>query len=212
CNILGSSLAGKVLFPDSAEYQAQQASYYSREQSEFSPSCRVLPASAVDVSAIITLTTKYGCAFAVRSGGHATSKAGSNVDATGFTIDLQNMNQIQVLEEGNIVSFGSGCRWHDVYSALRPYNLTTVGGRVTDVGVGGFLLGGGISALSMAHGFGSSNVVNSQVVLADGGIHDVSHKTLPDLYWALTYGSTNFAIVTRFEMTTYPLTDVGGGS
>ncbi|KAJ6606019.1 hypothetical protein DFH09DRAFT_1119069 [Mycena vulgaris] len=212
CNILSSTLPGQVLFPDSAEYQAQQASYYSREQSEVSPSCRVLPASAVDVSAIITLATKYDCAFAVRSGGHAMSKSGSNIDDTGFTIDLQEMNQISVLAEGSLVSFGPGCRWHNVYAALRPYNLTTVGGRAPDVGVSGFLLGGGISALSIAHGFGSSNIVNYQVVLADGGIHDVNEKTLPDLYWALKYGSTNFAVVTRFEMTTYPLTDVWGGT
>jgi FAD/FMN-containing dehydrogenase len=68
------------------------------------------------------------------------SKGFSNVDATGFTIDLQNMNQISLLDEGKIVSFGSGCRWHQVYGALEPHNLTTVGGRVPDVG--GFLLGG----------------------------------------------------------------------
>lgn len=71
---------------------------------------------------------------------------------------------------------------------------------------------GGISVLSLAHGFGSSNIVNYQVVLADGTIRDVNQKTLPDLYWALKYGSTNFAIVTRFDMSTYPLSDVWGGS
>ncbi|KAJ7490895.1 hypothetical protein FB451DRAFT_627038 [Mycena latifolia] len=212
CNILSSTLPGQVLFPDSAEYQAQQASYYSRQQSELSPSCRVLPASAVEVSAIIALATKYDCSFAVRSGGHATLKSASNIDSTGFTIELQKLNQISVLDADSIVSFGAGCRWHEVYSALMPYNLTTVGGRTPDVGVSGFLLGGGISALSLAHGFGSSNIVNYQVVLANGSIHDVNQKTLPDLYWALKYGSTNFAVVTRFEMTTYPLAEVWGGS
>jgi FAD/FMN-containing dehydrogenase len=77
-----------------------------------------------------------------------------------------------------------------------------------------FLMGllGGISALSLAHGFGSSNIVNYQVVLADGVIYDVNQQTLPDLYWALKYGSTNFGIITRFDMTTYPLSDVWGGS
>ncbi|KAJ7119145.1 hypothetical protein C8R44DRAFT_878647 [Mycena epipterygia] len=212
CHILNSTLPGHVFFAGSAEYQAQQASYYSQEQAELSPSCRVSPASAVDVSAIITLATQYDCAFAVRSGGHMISKGYSNVGAGGFTIDLQKLNQVSLLQGGDIVSFGSGCRWHEVYSALRPHNLTTVGGRVPDVGVSGFLLGGGISALSLAHGFGSSNILNYQVVLADGTIHDVNQQILPDLYWALKYGSTNFAVVTRFEMSTYPLSDVWGGS
>ncbi|KAF7353913.1 Fad binding domain-containing protein [Mycena venus] len=212
CNILNSTLPGQVFFSESAEYQAQQASYYSLEQTDLYPACRVSPSSAIDVSAIITLATQYDCAFAVRSGGHILGKGYSNIDATGFTIDLQKMNEISLLEEGKIVSFGSGCRWHHVYAALKPHNLTTVGGRVPDVGVAGFLLGGGISALSLAHGFGSSNIVNYQVVLADGTIRDVNEQTLSDLYWALKLGSTNFAVVTRFDMTTYPLSDVWGGS
>jgi FAD/FMN-containing dehydrogenase len=73
-------------------------------------------------------------------------------------------------------------------------------------------LAGGISLLSLAHGFGSSNVINYQIVLADGTINDVNEKSLPDLYWALKYGSTNFGIVTRFDMTTFPLSDVWGGT
>ncbi|KAF7359037.1 Fad binding domain-containing protein [Mycena sanguinolenta] len=211
CNILNTTLPGRVFFSESAEYQAQQASYYSLEQSDDAPACRVSPDSAVDVSAIVTLATRYDCFFAVRSGGHMISKGYSNIDETGFTIDLQNMNETSLGDGGKIISFGSGSRWHQVYAALRPHNLTTVGGRAADVGVSGFLLGGGISALSHAHGFGSSNIVNYQVVLADGTINDVNSQHLPDLYWALQYGSTNFAIVTRFDMITYPLTDVWGG-
>ncbi|KAJ7500417.1 hypothetical protein B0H11DRAFT_2155485 [Mycena galericulata] len=191
CNILNTTLPGQVFFPESPEYQAQQASYYSQEQSELSPSCRVSPGSAVDVSAIITFATKYACSFAVRSGGHMISKGYSNIDASGFTIDLQQINQISVIQGEDLVSFGAGCRWHEVYAALKPYNLTTVGGRAPDVGVSGFLLG---------------------VVLADGEIRDVNQQTLPDLYWALKYGSTNFAIVTRFDMSTYSLSEVWGGS
>ncbi|KAJ7184637.1 hypothetical protein C8R46DRAFT_1064684 [Mycena filopes] len=212
CTLLNETLPHQVFFPDSAEYQSQQASYYSLEQSDISPACRVSPTSAVDIGAIVALATEHGCSFAVRSGGHMISKGFSNVDGSGFTIDLQKMNRISVLEEGHLVSFESGARWHQVYSALKPYNLTTVGGRVPDVGVSGFLLGGGISVLSLAHGFGSSNIVNYQVVLADSTIHDVNAQNLPDLYWALKYGSTNFAIVTRFDMTTYPLAEVWGGS
>ncbi|KAK7020330.1 Fad binding domain-containing protein [Favolaschia claudopus] len=212
CHVLNSTLPSQVFFPDSAEYRAQQASYYSFEQSDLEPTCRVSPHSAIDVSAIVSLATQYDCTFAVRSGGHMISQGFSNVDAAGFTIDLQKMNSVSLLDGGSVVSFGSGCRWHEVYSALTPRNLTTVGGRASDVGVSGFLLGGGISALSLAHGFGSSNIVNYQVVLADGTIHDVNGQTLPDLYWALKYGSTNFGIVTRFDMTTYPLSDVWAGT
>ncbi|KAJ7041888.1 hypothetical protein C8F04DRAFT_1230037 [Mycena alexandri] len=212
CDIMKGVFPDQVFFPDSAEYQAQQGSYYSLRQSDLHPACRVSPTSAMDVASIVTFSTQHGCPFAVRSGGHMSWKGSSNVDSSGFTIDLQKMTEISVVDDGKVVSFGSGCRWRQVYSALEPHNLTTSGARIPNVGVSGFLLGGGISALSLAHGFASSSVVNYQVVLADGTIKEVNENNLPDLYWALKYGSTNFAIVTRFDMITYPLSDVWAGT
>ncbi|KAJ7765655.1 hypothetical protein B0H16DRAFT_1523874 [Mycena metata] len=212
CDIMKGVLPDQVLFPDSAEYQTQQDSYYSLRQSDLHPACRVSPTTAMDVASIITLATQHGCLFAVRSGGHMSWKGSSNVDSSGFTIELQKMTEISVVDDGTVVSFGSGCRWREVYATLEPHNLTTAGARIFDVGVSGFLLGGGISALSLAHGFASSSVVNYQVVLADGTIEEVNENHLPDLYWALKYGSTNFGIVTRFDMITYPLSDVWAGT
>ncbi|KAF5340906.1 hypothetical protein D9758_012163 [Tetrapyrgos nigripes] len=69
----------------------------------------------------------------------------------------------------------------------------------------------GISLLSFQHGFGSDNVVNYQVVLADGSIVDANATFHPDLFWALKLGGTNFGIVTRFDVLTYPLKDVWSG-
>ncbi|KAJ7229968.1 hypothetical protein GGX14DRAFT_553471 [Mycena pura] len=70
-----------------------------------------------------------------------------------------------------------------------------------------FLHGGGISFLSLEHGFGFDNVVAYEVVLADGTIVVATTHSHPDLYWAIKYGSTNFGIVTRFDMTTFPLAE-----
>ncbi|KAE9393030.1 FAD-binding domain-containing protein, partial [Gymnopus androsaceus JB14] len=107
---------------------------------------------------------------------------------------------------------GAGSRWRDVYAVLKPENLTTVGGRVGDVGVGGFLLGGGIGFLSTEHGFGSDSIVNYEVVLGNGSIVNANLEQHADLYWALKLGSTNFGVVTRFDMTTFPQGAVWGGS
>lgn len=70
----------------------------------------------------------------------------------------------------------------------------------------------GISFLSIEQGFGSDNILNYEVVLSNGSIVDVNQPSLPDLYWALKFGSTNYGIVTRFDMTTYPLGQMWGGS
>jgi hypothetical protein len=71
---------------------------------------------------------------------------------------------------------------------------------------------GGISFLSFQEGLGSDNILAYEVVLADASIVIATQHSHPDLYWALKYGSTNFGIVTRFEMTTYPLDLMWGGA
>lgn len=152
----------------------------------------------------------------------------SNIGSSGFTIDLGALNHVQMSEGRDIVSVASGSRWTDVYNELSPYNLTVVGGRSAGVGVGGFLshvsfllctktglifYQGGISFNSHEHGFGSDNIVAYEVVLSDGSIVNASPSERGDLYWALKLGSTNYGIITRFELTTFPTTPtLWGGS
>lgn len=70
---------------------------------------------------------------------------------------------------------------------------------------------GGISFISRRYGSALDNVVNYEVVLANGSISQISHATAPDLYWALRGGGNNFGIVTHFDLATYPLTQAWGG-
>ena len=53
-------------------------------------------------------------------------------------------NEINVNSEAGTVDVGTGLLGDEVYSALDAQNLTIVGGRVTGVGLAGFILGGGI--------------------------------------------------------------------
>ncbi|KAF7419200.1 hypothetical protein PC9H_001786 [Pleurotus ostreatus] len=204
--------SSQVLFPDSEEYDAQEASYYSGEQALQRPACRVTPSNAEDVSRVVKFATLNDCNFAVRSGGHMNWVGSSNIGEAGFTIDLEDMKRIELLDNSKTVAISPGLRWADVYSFLSPHNLHTAGGRSSGVGVGGFLLGGGISFLSLEFGFGSDNVVNYEIVLADGSIVNANESVSSDLYWALKGGSTNYGIVTRFDMATFPLTEIWGGS
>jgi hypothetical protein len=64
---------------------------------------------------------------------------------------------------------------------------------------------GGISLLSFQHGFGSDNILNYELVLSNGTILHANASSHPDLFWALKLGSSNFGVVTRFDVRTYPL-------
>ena len=68
------------------------------------------------------------------------SPLGGNIN-DGVLIDMAMMNEVSYDTEGQTVKVGAGQRWRDVYYALDAYNVTVVGGRVLDVGVGGFMLG-----------------------------------------------------------------------
>jgi FAD/FMN-containing dehydrogenase len=57
------------------------------------------------------------------------------------------MGRIEVSSDQKSVTIEAGARWRDVYAALEPRNLTVLGGRVADVGVGGLLLGGKLDRL-----------------------------------------------------------------
>lgn len=59
-----------------------------------------------------------------------------------MVVDLIYLDHVRVSEDKTVASLGPGARWGDVYSKIEQYGLTVTGGRVSDVGVGGFVLGG----------------------------------------------------------------------
>ncbi len=62
---------------------------------------------------------------------------------------------------------------------------------------------GGIAFKSRALGFGSNNVFNYEVVLANGSVVNANKQSHPDLFWALKLAGSNYGIITRFDMATY---------
>jgi hypothetical protein len=106
----------------------------------------------LDVSIGLLSLRLTNCPFAVKSGGHAAFLGASNIDG-GVTIDLVNMNNISVDAAGVETQIGPGNRWDDVYTNLEKRGLSVIGGRVSDIGVGGLTLGGGISFFSGRFGW-----------------------------------------------------------
>ncbi|KAK7987152.1 hypothetical protein PG996_006247 [Apiospora saccharicola] len=189
----------QVLEPGTEAYTEREASYFSRS-SQLKPYCYVQPRDAAEVAvALTTLVKDTTCNFAIRSGGGMVWAGANNID-NGVTIDLGLMNQTEYDPELKIAKIGGGSRWSDVYRTLEPFNVTVAGGRASEVGVGGFLTGGGNNYFSAKYGFGCDNVVNFEVVLASGEIVNANAQENPDLFKALKGGSGNFGIVTRFDM------------
>ncbi|RWA09907.1 hypothetical protein EKO27_g5217 [Xylaria grammica] len=112
------------------------------------------------------------------------------------------MNATTYNVDSKTASIQPGCRWKPVFETLAQYGVAVTGGRDSDVGAGGFILGGGNSFWSASHGWACDNVVNFEVVLADGSIVNANAKEYTDLWIALKGGSGNLGIVTKFDMRT----------
>ncbi|KAL8708934.1 MAG: hypothetical protein Q9220_006266 [cf. Caloplaca sp. 1 TL-2023] len=211
CSIL-SAIKKNIVAPLGSQiYVNEQNRYWSNQQLETQPACRVTPNNAIDVAATLLITEFLKCPFAVKSGGHAAFAGASNIQG-GITIDFTSLNKVEVSNDKTLTQVGAGNRWLDVYSKLDPMGLSVVGGRVADIGVGGLTLGGGVSFFSGRHGWALDGVRNYQVVLANGRIVDVNQQSNPDLYFALRGGGNNFGIVTRFDLETFPQGKMWGGS
>jgi FAD/FMN-containing dehydrogenase len=124
--------------------------------------CRVQPESATEVSRVLRVLVENWCRFAVKCGGHSRFPDDS-VSVGGVTIDLGLINDTVVSNDRTTARVGGGSLSRQVFAALDPYGLAYVGGRVGQVGIGGFTLGGGSSVLASQHGWALDNVLEYEV-------------------------------------------------
>lgn len=174
------------------------------------PSCRYLPSSAYDLRAALQQLVSSETTFAVVSGGHSYNVGASNTD-DGVTIDLSRLSSITLADNNTAAWVGPGARWRDVYAALDANNLTMPGGRVADVGVGGYVLGGGFSWFSANKGWVCDSVLEFEVVTPDGRVLYASASQHEDLFWALKGSLGAFGIVTAIKMPTLEYDGIYGG-
>lgn len=129
----------------------------------------------------------------------------------GVLIDLTLFNQVTPSADGQNAVIGMGCKWADVYTQLYTQGLAVVGGQNSAQGVGGLLLGGGVSFSTPRFGFACSNIIEYELVLADGTVTKASETLNPEIFRALKGGGNHFGIVTTVTVVCFPATDVWGG-
>ena len=165
--------------------------------------------TASDVAETIKFATKEGLPLSVRGGGHGI--AGFAVIDDGVVADCSLMNEVRVDKGARTIVAGAGCRWRDVDGAAGAEGLATTGGTISTTGIAGFTLGGGIGFLAKKFGLACDNLIDAEVVLANGDIVRANEKDNPDLFWAIRGGGGNFGVVTSFTFRAHPVTDITFG-
>ncbi len=149
-----------------------------------------------DVIAAVGFAREHRLPLAVRGGGH--SGPGLCTCDDGLVVDLSPMRGVRVDLEKYTVRAEGGCVWGDVDHATHAFGLAVPSGFISSTGVGGLTLGGGIGYLTRRYGLTIDNLLNADVVLADGSFVRASDDENTDLFWAIRGGGGNFGIVTSF--------------
>ncbi|GAP89524.1 putative FAD binding domain-containing protein [Rosellinia necatrix] len=192
-------------------YTSEQTEYWSTACGDLKPSCILMPTTTEEVAAIVSILAANNESFAIKSGGHNPNNYFASIDG-GPLISTKNLDQVILDPKTQTARIGPGNRWDEVSEALDGSGYTAVGGRIGNVGVGGYMLGGGLSFMSTEYGWAANSVLEFELVLANSSIVHVTESNHPDLFMALKGGGNNFGIVTSYLLRVYPQGDVWGGN
>ena len=159
--------------------------------------------SVEDVIASVRFAGQHGLPVSIRGGGH--NVAGHAVCDGGLMIDLSPMRDVEVNVGRQTATVQGGALWADVDAATQAHGLATPGGLISETGVAGLTLSGGVGWLRSAHGLSIDNLLAVDIVTADGTLTRASASENTDLFWAVRGGGGNFGVVVSFEFQLHPV-------
>jgi FAD/FMN-containing dehydrogenase len=166
-------------------------------------------AGVADVMQAVNFARTHGLLVAVRGGGH--NVPGNAVCDGGLMIDLHPMKSVRVDPARCTARAEAGVVWGEFDRETQAFGLAGVGGTVSDTGIAGLTLGGGLGWLAGKYGLTSDNLLSVDVVTAGGELVTASKDENTELFWGIRGGGGNFGVVTSFEYQLYPVSTVLGG-
>jgi len=119
--------------------------------------------------------------MSIRGGGH--NIAGTALVDDGITLDMSLLREVTVDPVARLAHVDAGCLLHEVDQATQAHGLAIPLGFISQVGVAGLTLGGGLGYLTRRFGWTVDDLDEVEVVLADGRVTRARHDHEPDLFW-----------------------------
>ncbi len=167
------------------------------------PALIVRPTGTADVVEAVNFARQNNLMLSIRGGGH--NVAGNAVNDGGIVIDLSSMRGVFVDPVRRIARVQGGATWGDVDRETQLFGLAVPGGVVSTTGIAGLTLHGGLGHLCRTHGLSIDNLLEVEIVTADGQVRTASASENPDLFWAVRGAGSNFGVVTQFVFRAHPV-------
>lgn len=198
---LQSGLRGEALTENDEGYDSARAVWNAMIDRR--PQLIVRCRGIADVMDAVDFARNHDLPVSIRGGAH--NVAGHAVCDGGVMVDLSLMRAVRVDPQARRARVEGGCTWGDVDRETQAFGLATPGGLISDTGVAGLTLAGGIGWLRSRYGLCIDNLISADVVTADGRLVTASTTENPDLFWALRGGGGNFGVVVSFEFALHPV-------
>ena len=195
------ALSGELVRPGHAEFE--EARRVWNGMIDLRPAAIARCASTADVTETVLVAARTGLPLAVRGGGHNVAGFGT-VDG-GIVVDLSPLNGVVVDPATRRARVGGGATLRDLDAATQAHGLVVPAGVVSETGVAGLTLSGGLGWLRRKWGLTCDNLVGAELVTAAGEILRVDAETDLELLWGLRGGGGNFGVVTELEFEAHPL-------
>ncbi len=192
---LGARFEGELVGPGDPRYDETRALWNGLIDKR--PALIARATGPTDVAAALAFAREHGLSVAVRGGGHGV--AGNALAEAGVVIDLSELRAIEVDPEARVARAGAGVTLGELDAATQEHGLATPLGVVSETGIAGLTLGGGIGWLRRKHGLAADNLLSAEVVTGDGRIVTATDDEHADLLWALRGGGGTAGVVTSFE-------------
>jgi FAD/FMN-containing dehydrogenase len=206
-NTFRNSLHGKLVLPNDADYDSVRKVYNGMIDKH--PAMIAQCADVTDVQNCVNFARDNNVLASIRGGGHNAGGLGIADDA--LVIDLSNLKDIKVDAASKTVRVQGGCLLKEMDAATHEAGMAVPAGIFGTTGVGGLTLGGGLGHLTRQYGLSIDNLLEAEVVLANGSLVKASATENPDLFWALRGGGGNFGVVVSFLFKLCPAHTIYGG-
>jgi FAD/FMN-containing dehydrogenase/enamine deaminase RidA (YjgF/YER057c/UK114 family) len=206
---LRGQCGGRVYLPGDPGYDAARTAWNLAADQR--PAAVAVPHSIEEVVGIVRAAVAAKLRVAPQTTGHgAAPLAAQRLDDV-VVVRLADLTGVQVDAESRTARVAGGTQWAAVIAATAEHGLTALHGSAPDVGVAGYLLGGGLSFYGRRHGLAANSLLAVEIVTASGALVRASADQNPDLFWAVRSGGGNVGIVVAMEIALLPYADVYAG-